>query len=64
MKKILLRKHSRSVVNNLVKNLGYGIYPHEKQFNIDDLNDFGLKINIPVPKNIMNIYNCLLKFIY
>ena len=62
MKKILLRKHSRSVVNNLVKNLGYGIYPHEKQFNIDDLNDLGLKINIPVPKNIMNIYDCLLKF--
>ena len=62
MRKILLRKHSRSVVNNLVKNLGYGIYPHEKQFNIDDLNDLGLKINIPVPKNIMNIYDCLLKF--
>ena len=64
MKKILLGKHSRSVVNNLVKNLGYGIYPHEKQFNIDDLNNLGLKINIPVPKNIMNIYNCLLKFMY
>lgn len=64
MKKILLRKYSRSVVNNLVKNLGYGIYPHEKQFNIDDLNDLGLKINIPVPKNIMNIYDCLLKFMH
>ena len=64
MKKILVGKYSRKVVNSLIKNLGYGIYPHEKQFYIDDLNKMGVKINIPIPINIINVFEYLFKYMY
>ena len=64
MKKILVGKYSRNVVNNLVKNLGYGIYPHEKQFSIEDLNEMGVKINIPIPLNIISVFEYLFKYMY
>lgn len=64
MKKILRGKYSKKVVNNLIKNLGYGIYPHEKQFNTNDLNEMGVKINIPIPKNILIVFEYLFKYMY
>lgn len=64
MKKILKGKYSRNVVNNLIKNLGYGIYPHEKPFNIDDLNEMGVKVNISIPLNIINVFKYLFKYMY
>ena len=52
MGKILDNKYSKQIIRKIKKNFGHGIYPHEKQFNIDELENMGMRIISPIPKDI------------
>lgn len=57
MDRILHNKYRINIVNKIKKNFGYGIYPHAKQFNIDELKEMGFNITNPVPYKIQKIFN-------
>jgi hypothetical protein len=51
-----LNKYSRYKIDKIIKHFAYGIYPHEKQFNVDELFDIGLNILTPVPDKYNKIF--------
>ena len=59
LKKVLKRnfnKYSKYKINKIIKNFAHGIYPHAKQFNVDELYDIGLNILTPVPEKYNKIF--------
>ena len=57
MNKILKNKYSKRVIKKIIKEFGEAIYPHEKQFNINDIKDMEINVKSPVPF----YYNNLIK---
>tara|TARA_Y100000385_G_C13060554_1_gene624192 strand:+ start:1007 stop:1765 length:759 start_codon:yes stop_codon:yes gene_type:complete len=61
MKRMLRDKYSKNKMENIIKHFGRGIYPHDKQFNIDELENMGLIINSPVPKKYQETFKRIIK---
>jgi len=57
LKRILEKNYEGSVKNKIIKNFGYGDHPHEKQFNLDQLDELGLEYLTPIPKQIQDIFD-------
>lgn len=56
MDKILEDRYNLNTIKRIKKNFGHGIYPHAKQFNIDELENMGIDILIPVPLKIERFF--------
>jgi ClpP class serine protease len=56
MDKILEDRYNLNTIKKIKKNFGHGIFPHAKQFNIDELENMGIDISIPVPLKIERIF--------
>ena len=56
MDKILEDRYNLNTIKKIKKNFGYGIFPHAKQFNVDELENMGMDILIPVPFKIERIF--------
>ena len=55
MDRILKDRYNLNTVKKLRK-FGHGIFPHAKQFNIDELENMGFDILTPVPFKIERIF--------
>lgn len=59
LKKVLKRNfnnYSKYKIDKIIKHFAHGIYPHAKQFNVDELFDLGLNILTPVPEEYNKIF--------
>ena len=59
LKKVLKRnfnKYSKYKIDKIIKYFAHGIYPHAKQFNVDELYDIGLNVITPVPEKYNKIF--------
>ena len=62
-KKILGNKYENKVKNKIVTEFCSGKYPHSKPFNVKDLIDMGININVFIPEEISSISKLLLKLL-
>ena len=59
LKKVLKRNfnnYSKYKIDKIIKHFAHGIYPHAKQFNVDELYDIGLNVLTPVPEEYNKIF--------
>lgn len=63
MKRILRNNYSKYKMEKIIKHFGRGIYPHEKQFNVDELEEMGLNFNVPVPEKYQDIFKNIINLI-
>ena len=57
LKRILERNYQGSTKNKIIRHFGHGNHPHDKQFNLDQLDDIGLEYLSPIPREIQNIFD-------
>lgn len=62
-KKILGNKYEHKVKNKIVTEFCSGKYPHSKPFNVNDLINMGIELNVYIPETIGVISKLLIKLL-
>lgn len=63
VKNILFNKYKRHVIKKITNEFCSGKYPHSKPFNVIELTNMGLSININIESKIKKISNLLIKYL-
>jgi hypothetical protein len=63
VKNILFNKYKRRVIKRIIDEFCSGKYPHSKPFNVIELEEMGLLINININEKIKEISSLLIKYL-